>query len=114
MQARQIDGNSLRYLVVEPDGYDVSLEYPTIVLLHGFGASMSDLAGLAPSIDRTGYLYLFPNAPIPMQIGMGMTGYAWTPPEATVQTTPRNARKTCWPRSSTRSVSATLSRTAKS
>lgn len=80
LEARQIDGNSLRYLIVEPDDYDKTLEYPTVVLLHGFGASMSDLAGLAPSIDRTGYLYLFPNAPIPMQIGMGMTGYAWTPP----------------------------------
>ena len=80
LQARQIDGNSLNYLIVEPDGYDETLEYPTIVLLHGFGASMSDLVGLAPAIDRTGYVYLFPNAPIPMQIGMGMTGYAWTPP----------------------------------
>ncbi len=80
LQARQIDGNSLSYIIVEPDGYDETLEYPAIVLLHGFGASMSDLAGLAPAIERTGYLYLFPNAPIPMQIGMGMTGYAWTPP----------------------------------
>ena len=80
LQAREIEGNSLRYLFVEPDGYDKSLEYPTIVLLHGFGASMSDLVGLAPAIDRAGYVYVFPNAPIPMQIGMGMTGYAWTPP----------------------------------
>ena len=80
MQARQIDGNSLSYLFVEPDDYDDTLEYPTVVLLHGYGASMSDLAGLAPAIDRTGYVYLFPNAPIPMQIGIGMTGYAWTPP----------------------------------
>ena len=80
LQARQIDGNSLSYLFVEPDDYDDTLEYPTVVLLHGYGASMSDLAGLAPAIDRTGYVYLFPNAPIPMQIGIGMTGYAWTPP----------------------------------
>ena len=80
LQARQIDGNSLSYIIVEPDGYDDTLEYPTVVLLHGFGASMSDLAPLAPAIDRSGYVYLFPNAPIPMQIGMGMTGYAWTPP----------------------------------
>ena len=80
MQARQIDGNSLTYLVVEPDDYDPQQEYPAVVLLHGFGASMTDLAGLSTMLDQTGYLYLFPNAPIPLQIGPGMTGYAWTPP----------------------------------
>ena len=80
MQAREIEGNSLAYILVEPDDYDENQEYPTVVLLHGFGASMRDLAGLAPAIERSGYLYLFPNAPIQMQIGIGMTGYAWTPP----------------------------------
>lgn len=80
MQARQIEGNSLTYLLVEPDDFNEDLEYPTIVLLHGFGASMTDLAGLAPAIDRNGYTYLFPNAPIPIQVGLGATGYAWTPP----------------------------------
>ena len=83
MQAREIDGNSLKYLVVEPDDYDPQQEYPAVVLLHGFGASMTDLAGLSTMVDRTGYLYLFPNAPIQMQIGPGMTGYAWTPPGTT-------------------------------
>lgn len=80
MQAREIEGNSLAYILVEPDDYDENQEYPTVVLLHGFGASMRDLAGLATAIERSGYLYLFPNAPIQMQIGIGMTGYAWTPP----------------------------------
>ncbi len=80
MQAREIEGNSLAYILVEPDDYDENQEYPAVVLLHGFGASMRDLVGLAPSIDQSGYLYLFPNAPIRMQIGYGMTGFAWTPP----------------------------------
>ena len=80
MQARTIEGNSLAYILVEPDDYDKNQEYPAVILLHGFGASMNDLAGLSPAIDRSGYLYLFPNAPIQMQIGYGMTGYAWTPP----------------------------------
>ncbi len=70
----------MAYVLVEPDDYDESQECPAIVLLHGFGASMSDLVGLAPAIERSGYVYLFPNAPIRMQMGMGMTGYAWTPP----------------------------------
>ena len=80
MQAREIEGNSLAYILVEPDDYDANEEYPVVALLHGFGASMSDLVGLAPAIERSGYVYLFPNAPIRMQIGIGMTGYAWTPP----------------------------------
>ena len=80
LKATQINGNSLTYLLVEPDGYDSEQEYPAVVLLHGFGASMMDLAGLSQAIEQTGYVYLFPNAPIPMQIGPGMTGYAWTPP----------------------------------
>ena len=80
MQAREIEGNSLAYILVEPDDFDENQEYPAVVLLHGFGASMRDLVGLAPSIDQGGYLYLFPNAPIRMQFEYGMTGYAWTPP----------------------------------
>ncbi len=80
MEAHRIDGSSLSYIMVEPDDYDEGIEYPAIVLLHGFGASMTDLAGLAPAINRTGYVYLFPNAPIPIQLAPGMTGYAWTPP----------------------------------
>jgi phospholipase/carboxylesterase len=79
LQAREIEGNSLAYILVEPDGYDESQEYPAVILLHGFGASMRDLVGLAPGIDQGGYLYLFPNAPIRMQFEYGMTGYAWTP-----------------------------------
>ena len=95
MQARQIDGNSLRYLVVEPDDYDPGQEYPAVVLLHGFGASMTDLAGLSTMLDRTGYLYIFPNAPIQMQIGPGMVGFAWTPPggSADVHTAERAAER---------------------
>lgn len=95
MQARQIDGNSLTYLLVEPDDFDPQQEYPAVVLLHGFGASMTDLAGLSTMLDRTGYLYFFPNAPISLQIAPGMTGYAWTPPggSADVHTAERAAER---------------------
>ena len=78
MEAREHQGTVLRYIVVEPDGFDPGRSYPLVVLLHGFGASMRDLVGLSPSIDRSGYLYIFPNAPIEMTIGPGMRGYAWT------------------------------------
>lgn len=80
MQAKQIQGKTLQYIAIEPDGYDPTRKYPMIILLHGFGAHMGDLASLAPAIDSEGYVYIFPNAPIPFEIGPGMTGFGWTYP----------------------------------
>ena len=64
-------------LIVEPDDYDPDREYPLIILLHGYGSNMSDLAGLTPAINRTEYLFVCPNAPMPLDLGTGQTGYAW-------------------------------------
>ena len=80
MEAKQYEGKALKYLAIEPDGYDTNTKYPMIILLHGFGAHMGDLASLAPSIDANGYVYICPNAPTPFEIGPGMTGFGWTPP----------------------------------
>ena len=80
MEAIERRGDALQYLAVEPDGYDPDKQYPLVVLLHGFGSNMSDLAGLCPSIDPEGYVYICPNAPISMQVGLGAVGYAWTQP----------------------------------
>ena len=80
MQAKQHQGKTLHYIAIEPDGYDPDRDYPMIILLHGFGAHMGDLAGIAPEIDTDGYIYIFPNAPIPFEIGPGATGYGWTYP----------------------------------
>ena len=79
MQAKEHQGKTLRYLTVEPDGYDSDKSYPMVILLHGFGSHMGDLAGLSPAIDSKNYLYVFPNAPLTTQIAPGMTGFAWTP-----------------------------------
>jgi phospholipase/carboxylesterase len=57
-------GSFLDYLTVYPDDYPVDKAYPLIILLHGFGANKEDLSGLAPVIDRTGYLYVLPDAPL--------------------------------------------------
>jgi phospholipase/carboxylesterase len=46
-------------------------------MLHGFGASMYDLASMAPAIDAEGYAYAFPNAPYEVNLGFGSTGYSW-------------------------------------
>ena len=79
MKYIQHEGDYLKFVAVEPNGYDRSGSYPMIVLLHGFGAHMGDLAGLAPAIDSRGYVYVFPNAPIAMDMGIKGENYAWAP-----------------------------------
>jgi phospholipase/carboxylesterase len=80
MQVEVVQGPSLTYLTVYPLEYDPNLAYPVIFLLHGFGASMYDLADLCRLIDTRGYLYVCPNAPIPVKLEPGMVGFAWTEP----------------------------------
>ena len=83
MEKVRRQGKSLRYITVHPDGYDPQKLYPLIILLHGYGSNMHDLAGLAPSIHSKGYVYICPNAPLPVPLGPGLTGFSWTPlPEA--------------------------------
>ena len=80
MEEKQHQGKSLLYLSIHPDGYDPEVDYPLVILLHGFGSNMHDLAGLCPAIDHEGYIYACPNAPMPFHIGPGHVGYGWTPP----------------------------------
>ena len=81
MEAHEHQGSQLKYLTVHPDDYDPNKKYPLIVMLHGFGANMQDLAGIAPVINSTGYVYAFPNGPEAMELGPGYLGYSWTHPE---------------------------------
>jgi phospholipase/carboxylesterase len=80
METRQVSGDGLRYRVVEPDRYRTDVIYPMVVLLHGYGSHMGDLAGLVPLLDTTGYIYVFPNAPLRIELAPGMFGYAWSLP----------------------------------
>lgn len=86
MQSEVRQGAGLKYLTVLPDGYDPESRYPLVVMLHGFGANMADLAGLAPAINSTSYVYACPNAPIAFDLGFGQVGYGWMPPRG--QSTP--------------------------
>jgi phospholipase/carboxylesterase len=72
------DGGPLTYLLIRPDDYRPEVSYPLVILLHGFGASMYDLAGLTPAISSMGYMYACPNAPYPLDIGGGQVGYSWS------------------------------------
>lgn len=81
MEAHEFAGAHLRYLIVHPDGYDANRRYPMVIMLHGFGANMQDLAGLSPVIHPRGYVYAFPNGPEALELAPGYTGYSWTHPE---------------------------------
>lgn len=51
-----------------------------IFMLHGYGASMNDLAGLADVITTNeSYDWIFPNAPESVDLGFAMQGRAWFP-----------------------------------
>ena len=82
MQATEVQGRSLKYIAVEPDEYIPDSRYPVVILMHGYGASMADLASLSPAISPDGYVFIYPNGPIEMQVGPGMTGYSWSAPRS--------------------------------
>jgi phospholipase/carboxylesterase len=52
---------------------------PTLVALHGWGASAHDLLGLAPLLLGGEALVLCPQGPLELEIGPGMRGYGWFP-----------------------------------
>lgn len=80
MHTTEYQGKALKYLVVEPDNYQAERPYPMVVLLHGYGSHMGDLGSLCSAIDRSGYIYVCPNAPLAMDVGFGTVGYAWIEP----------------------------------
>lgn len=59
--------------------------FPTVLALHGYGASAHDLLGLAPQIRRGEVVYLCPQGPLTLEIGNGQRGHAWFPIDASGQ-----------------------------
>jgi phospholipase/carboxylesterase len=53
--------------------------FPTIVLLHGWGASAHDLIGIAPALHGGRALVLSPQGPVAIEPQPGMIGYGWFP-----------------------------------
>lgn len=51
--------------------------FPTIVALHGWGASAHDLLGLAPYLHGGEALVLCPQGPVEFSIPPGIPGYGW-------------------------------------
>ncbi len=53
--------------------------FPTVLALHGYGASAHDLLGLAPQLRRGELVFLCPQGPLTLENGPGQRGYAWFP-----------------------------------
>ncbi len=54
--------------------------HPTIVALHGWGASAFDLMGLAPYLGGGGFQVICPQGPLEVPLGVeGAVGYGWFP-----------------------------------
>src|SRR5512139_2188980 len=53
--------------------------FPTVVALHGWGASAHDLLGLAPFLHGGEALVLCPQGPVAFEVGPGMRGHGWFP-----------------------------------
>ncbi|MBM3924695.1 MAG: alpha/beta fold hydrolase [SAR202 cluster bacterium] len=79
MEKIRRQGKGLLYVSMLPEDYDPDRSYPLVVLLHGFGSNMHDLASLAPALDGKDFAYVCPNAPLSIPLGPNMKGFAWAP-----------------------------------
>ncbi|HEX7830382.1 MAG TPA: hypothetical protein VF787_12040 [Thermoanaerobaculia bacterium] len=78
----------LRHLVATPSNQSDSATLPMVIMIHGRGADMNDLADLAPLLDSpSGARFVFPNAPKAFEpypgMSMGWTWFEGWPPEHT-------------------------------
>jgi phospholipase/carboxylesterase len=69
-------GSELLYTAHVPSGEG---PFPTVILLHGWGANAHDLLGLAPLLHGGRALVLCPQGPVVVPIGGGEKGYGWFP-----------------------------------
>ena len=53
--------------------------FPTVLALHGWGASAHDLIGLAPVLHAGEALVLCPQGPTLVDLGQGIQGHGWFP-----------------------------------
>lgn len=67
----------LAHTLYEPEGDG---PHPTIVALHGWGASAFDLMGLAPYLGGGRFQVICPQGPLEVPLGMtGAVGFGWFP-----------------------------------
>lgn len=66
----------LLHTLYEPTGDG---PHPTLIALHGWGASAFDLLGLAPHLGDGAWRVVCPQGPVVVPIGPGAQGYGWFP-----------------------------------
>lgn len=72
------DHLSLEYVLNVPSDARPTDSRPLVIVMHGRGADMNDLADIAPMLDRGGYRFVFPNAPHTFEPAPGMIfGRTW-------------------------------------
>jgi len=81
-------GLSLDHIVRVPSGAPETAKCPLVIVLHGRGADMNDLADIAPLIDRN-YRFVLPNAPFRFEpspgLGFGRSWFdGWPPTRASL------------------------------
>ena len=81
MIVQEHNSSKLKFISSVPDNYSKKNEYGIVIMMHGYGASMHDLVSIAQAINDKDYIYIFPNAPIEMNVGFYQKGYAWFPIE---------------------------------
>jgi phospholipase/carboxylesterase len=69
-----MSSDSLLYTAHVPGGEG---PFPTVILLHGWGANAHDLIGLAPLLHAGRALVLCPQGPVTVPIGGGQQGHGW-------------------------------------
>ena len=81
MIVQEHNNSKLSFISSVPDDFSEKNEYDIVIMMHGYGASMYDLVTIAKEVNDKEYIYIFPNAPIEMDIGFYQKGYAWFPIE---------------------------------
>ena len=66
----------LIHTAFEPSGRG---PHPTLLTLHGWGANVLDLLGLAPYLCGGKFLVLCPQGPLQVPLGGAAVGYGWFP-----------------------------------
>jgi phospholipase/carboxylesterase len=64
MRTERTTGGPLDYLSLVPEDFTPAAGFPLVVLLHGYGSNMDDLAHLAAVLHTTGYAHVVPNGPL--------------------------------------------------
>ena len=83
MIVQEHNNSKLKFISSVPDNFSEKNEYGIVIMMHGYGASMHDLVSIAQAVNDKDYIYIFPNAPIEMNVGFYQKGYAWFPIETT-------------------------------